>query len=272
MFLVLRGGCAARHPYPFSLSREQGMPNYVLLFVRTAGNFCINGTETAARPGHAVLICPKTPYYYRSPDSEYMDDWLHFEYSPDTGADGAKARTEHPKFPPMNQLFLTHDTGIYSSLLRQLLWEKSYSPPAHLAENTDALFRVLFNHLNFDYSHPQAALPVVPYQEQLRMIRLNLKNSPEQGHDAARYAAGLGISESYFQHIYRRLFGIPFQKDCIRLRVAHAMELLDSTDLTAEHIYSICGYHSEVHFYRQFKSVTGCTPMQYRRRILRSMP
>ncbi len=261
MFYVLRGGCAARHPFPFSLSREQGMPNYVLLFVRTAGEFWIGGTYMTAMPGHAVLISPKTPYYYRSPDGEYMDDWLHFEYSPNS-ADG----NINGIFPPVNSLFPIRDAGIYSSLLRQLLWEKSYCPSALLEENTDALFRILFNHLNFDYSHPEVSLLMIPYQEELRLVRLSLQNSPEQEHSIARYAAKLGISESYFQHLYHKLFGVSFQKDCIKLRVEHAMELLDSTNLTVEQLCTMCGYRSEVHFYRQFKSVTGYTPAQYRRR------
>ncbi len=272
MFHVLRGGCAARHPYPFYLSREQGVPNYVLLFVRTAGEFWIGGREMAALPGHAVLISPKTPYHYRSLDSEYIDDWLHFEYLSEpadestTNKNGVAA-TPIP-FPPLNQLFPVHDTGVYSSLLRQLLWEKSYSPPELLAENTDALFRVLFNHLIFDHSHKEASLLAIPYTEELRMVRLNLKNSPEQEHSIARYAAELGISGSYFQHLYRKLFGISFQQDCIKLRVEHAMELLEGTSLTVEQLCFLCGYRSEVHFHRQFKAVAGCTPLQYRRRTV----
>lgn len=49
------------------------------------------------------------------------------------------------------------------------------------------------------------------------------------------------------------------------------MELLDHTDLTIEQLTELCGYRSEVHFYRQFKAVTGCTPAQYRRQAERDL-
>lgn len=262
MFHVLRGGCAARHPHPFSFSKEQGVPNYVLLFIHTAGEFQIGGRYMRAMPGHAVLITPKTPYHYQNTDSEYIDDWLHFEYIPND-----KENLTFPPFPPVNQLFLVRSIEIYSFLLRQLLWEKSYAPSECLEENTDALFRVLFNHLHYDSIHPSTVPALTPFQEKLRLIRIKLQNSPEQEHHIAEYARQLKISESYFQHLYRRLFGISFQKDCIRMRVEHSKELLDTTNLTIEQLSILCGYRSEVHFYRQFKAVTGYTPAQYRKRM-----
>lgn len=265
MFLVLRGGCAARHPYPFYLSRKYGVPNYVLLLLRSAGEFRIGETHFSGLPGHAVLIAPETPYQYHNPSGEYMDDWLHFEYVPETENSGAALKKE-PPFPPAGRLLPVRSPEVLSSLIRQLLWEKSYTPSACLAENTDALFLILFNHLRFDCSPPESLPAAVPFQDQLRMLRLSLQNSPEQEHSIARCAAELKISESYFQHLYRRLFGISFQKDLIRLRLEHSMELLDSTEFTIEQLAAVCGYRSEVHFYRQFKAAAGCTPAQYRRR------
>ncbi len=270
MFRVLRGGCAARHPYPFYLSRTQGMPNYVLLLVRSAGEFQIGEAHTSAVPGHAVLIAPGTPYQYHNPAGEYMDDWLHFEHFPVPPDGNAARNTALSLFPPVNRLFRVRNPEVYSALIRQLLWEKSYAPAACLTENTDALFRILFNHLHFDCLHPESDPAPVPFQEQLRMIRLKLQNSPEQEHSIARYARELTISESYFQHLYHRLFGISFQKDLIKLRVEHSMELLDRTDLTVEQLAALCGYRSEVHFYRQFRALTGRTPAQYRRQCERT--
>ncbi|MDE7324799.1 MAG: AraC family transcriptional regulator [Lachnospiraceae bacterium] len=290
MFQIMRGGCAARHPYPFHLSRMHGIQNYVLLLIHTAARFQISGTEMTAMPGHAILIAPETPYCYYNLSGEYMDDWLHFEYTPDitdyqaanssvldSNITASHTDNNSPKqnniptdnitfsvFPPTNKLFPVRNMELYSSLIRQLLWEKSCAPPGYQVQNTDALFLVLFNHLRYDSAHPQPLLPPLPFEEKLREIRSKMEDSPQSEHSIAFYAQELKISESYFQHLYRKLFGISFQKDVIKLRVEHSMELLDHTDLTIEQLVELCGYHSEVHFYRQFKAVTGCTPAQYR--------
>lgn len=266
MFHVMRGGCTARHPYPFHLSRMHGIKNYVLLLIHTAVQFQIDGVEISAAPGHAVLIAPQTPYCYYNLSGEYMDDWLHFEYTPDL-----PGQITFSLFPPTNKLFPVRNMELYSSLIRQLLWEKSSAPPEYQEQNMDALFFVLFSHLCYDSAHPQPLFPPLPFEKKLREVRLRMEDSPQKEHSIALYAQELKISESYFQHLYRKLFGISFQKDLIKLRVDHSMELLDHTDLTIEQLTELCGYRSEVHFYRQFKAVTGCTPAQYRRQAERDL-
>lgn len=260
MFHVMRGGCTSRHPYPFRLSRMHGIKNYVLLLVHTAAHFQINGIDMSAMPGHAVLIAPQTPYSYYNLSGEYMDDWLHFEYIPDT-----PEQITFSVFPTTNKLFPVRNMELYSLLIRQLLWEKFSAPPGYQKQNIDALFFVLFSHLRYDSEHPQPLLPPIPFEKKLREVRSQMENSPQKEHSIASYAQELKISESYFQHLYRKLFKISFQKDLIKLRIEHSMELLDHTDLTIEQITELCGYRSEVHFYRQFKAVAGCTPAQYRR-------
>lgn len=255
MFTVLRGGCAARHPYPFYLSREHGVPNYVLLLVRTAGEFEIGGIRQTAAPDSAVLIAPGTPYQYHNPAGAYMDDWLHFECVP---------QPLQTPLPPMNTLFPLHDIETCSALVRQLLWENAYTAPQYRAANIDALFLVLLNHLSANYETPGGTQNITPYSAKLRAVRLELQSSPEAGHSITEYAKMLKISESYFQHLYQSLFGISFQKDLIASRIKHAKELLCDTELTIDQIALSCGYRSEVHFYRQFKKAAGCTPSKYR--------
>ena len=61
------------------MSRPEGLPNYVLLLIRSCGEFEIDGKSYTVLPGHAVLFAPGTPYSYGNPEGEYQDDWLHFE-------------------------------------------------------------------------------------------------------------------------------------------------------------------------------------------------
>ena len=95
-----------------------------------------------------------------------------------------------------------------------------------------------------------------------------MQNNPSTPRSLDDYAGRLGISKSYFQHLYTELFSISFQQDIIQFRMEHARYLLTTTDLTLSQIAEICGYNNEVHFYRQFKQLTSITPAQYRKQNL----
>ena len=73
------------------------------------------------------------------------------------------------------------------------------------------------------------------------------------------------LSRSYFQHTYKKLFGSTVTEDIIASRLEYAKLLLATTDSTVKEIAELCGYETDVHFMRQFKSRTGLTPSLYRR-------
>ena len=253
MYKIVTGGCHARHAQGFLMSRENGLPRYVLLIVHSGGEFEIGRNKQSVSPRHAVIIAPNTPYRYQLLSGDYMDDWIHFETdSPET-------------LPVCNRLFPIQNADMYTSLIRQLLWEQSYTEDSGLCEqNTDAVFSVLLNHLKYDFSHYSETVAQVPYEEQLRRLKLDIQTHANGDYSIAKCAEKLHISASYFQALYRRLFGVSFQKDLINMRVDYAKTLLETSDLSVAAVAEICGYRTEVHFFRQFKALTGMTPMKYR--------
>ena len=79
MLRAIRGGCGASHPRGFRMSRPKGLEHWVVLIVRTRGEFQIGEERFSVTPPQAILIAPGTPYSYENPEGEYLDDWLHFE-------------------------------------------------------------------------------------------------------------------------------------------------------------------------------------------------
>lgn len=260
MCQILKGGCGARHPLSYQMSRPDGLPNYVLLIIRSGGEFIIDGHIFTVSPGQALLLAPGTGYSYQNPHGEYMDDWLHFMPS-----------EEQPfllKCPFLNVPFPVGNTETFTFFIRQLLWEATYTTAPYAAQNIEALFTVLLNHLLVAYEERDRLSLTKPYQKQLQELRLDLQNDASATPSLEACAAKLGISKSYFQHLYTELFGVSFQQDIIQFRIDHARYLLATTDLTLEQVADICGYNNEVHFYRQFKQLTGITPAKYRKRSL----
>ena len=80
----------------------------------------------------------------------------------------------------------------------------------------------------------------------------------------ADIAAQCFMSKTYFQHIYKKTFGVTCISDVINSRIEHAIYYLTNTEMTVKSISDSCGYENEVHFLRQFKAVTGKTPTEYR--------
>lgn len=260
MYKILKGGCGARHPLSYRMSRPEGLPHYVLLIIRTGGKFVVNGLQYTVQPGCALLLAPNTGYSYYNPTGEYIDDWLHF----------LPTDEEYflQKYPISNQPFLIGNTETYTFYIKQLLWEVTYTAEPFSSQNQDALFTILLNHLLLAYEKRELRHFHSPYEQKLQELRLDLQNNPSTPHSMDDYAGRLGISKSYFQHLYTELFNISFQQDIIQFRMEHARYLLTTTDLTLSQIAEICGYNNEVHFYRQFKQLTSITPAQYRKRSL----
>ena len=257
MYNVLRGGCGSTHSSSFVMSRPEGFPSYILLIIRTQGIFHINHEQYRVQPGSALILSHGTPYSYSNPDGDYIDDWLHFSVEDEDAFS--------KRFPYMNQPIFIGGTENYTALIRQILWDLLYSPEPYSTENIDALFHILINRLHVHKQGMDHSPSLLPYKAQLQSLRLELQNDLSNTPDIRTAAADMGISESYFQHLYTDTFGVSFQKDVIAFRIEHAKNVLLTTDLTVEQIAELCGYNNPVHFYRQFKKIAGVTPAKFRK-------
>ena len=85
------------------------------------------------------------------------------------------------------------------------------------------------------------------------------------------------ISEKYFYsktHICRMFLkhtGKTFNQTVIDIRIANAIALLKTTDLTVEKISMQVGYDSVEYFQRLFKKKTGISPGEYKRETARQL-
>ena len=253
---VLRGGCASRHEASFVLSRPYGQENHVILLLRSKGEYWINDEHYLLEPGYAIIIAPNTHYLYYNPDGEYADDWIHFQLE--------EGETLPDKLE-CNVPFALDDLETCSTLIRQLLWEQAYTSPFYADSNINALFSVLLNHLSAAFHSQENIEKANPYLQKLKHLRLQMQSTLTENHSISKYAAELCISTSHFQHLYSQLFGISFQNDLIRMRIAYAEILLQTTDLPVEQVAEACGYSNCVHFFRQFKQIKGITPAKCRK-------
>lgn len=102
------------------------------------------------------------------------------------------------------------------------------------------------------------------YYDKMSIIRTQIYKMPYNDWSIEWVAHQLTMSKSYFQHVYRKIFGTTVMNDVIQSRIEHAKYLLSTTDISISQIAEMCGYKCTPHFMRQFKSRMNMTPSEYR--------
>jgi len=88
----------------------------------------------------------------------------------------------------------------------------------------------------------------------------------DQALSAKQLSAVSGLSEVYFRRLFKAAYGIPPKQYILDLRIRHAQLLLNEANQTVTEIAEACGFSSVYHFCRTFKSITGETPTEYRKK------
>jgi AraC family transcriptional regulator of arabinose operon len=166
---------------------------------------------------------------------------------------------------PFNEVFSLRNPAKFTTFIEQIIWERNYTIEKYRFDNVSMLFQVLINNLILAYQEKDSVHSNNPYYTKLQNVRLLLQAAPYEKYLPKAISEQLGISVSYFQHLYTTTFDISFQSDLIEIRMEYAKNLIKTTNLTIEQIAEMSGYSSEVHFYRQFRKKTEMTPIEYRR-------
>jgi len=256
MFTLLRGGYHTRPAKEFSLARPQGISNYVILLLKTPVLFEIEDRIYHVATNSIMIIPPNPPYRYSVLDIDFQNDWMHFDCEEDSFKDAFSHLFSQP-IPVRNSMQ-------FSQYFQHILWEYHYACPEFRQQNVDMLFQIMMNKLLQEHQEWKSNENYTPYASALQELRLTMQSQPSKNFTPQELAKNMNVSPSYFQHLYKDFFGIPFKKDLIDMRLNYACSLISDTPLTFEQIAYTSGYTNEIHFYRQFKKKAGMTPGEYR--------
>ncbi len=257
MISVVTGGYNLRHPNNFQMRWPDGIPYYLLLIVKSNAEFYIDGRFFTVEPHTAVIISPFTPYQYTNPEGEYSDDYLRFTCT-------EKYDLTLLKSLQLNEPFPIGASTRYTIYIQQILWEHHYLVDQYRLTNENLLLNALFNNLIAAYTEKNMTLQSHPHYENFMNLRIEMQSASDRDYNINNLADRMNISTSHFQHLYKRFFNVAFRTDLIKARIEHAKFILSTTDFTVESISETCGYTNVIHFYRQFKKITGVTPSEFR--------
>jgi len=257
MFTILRGSCNCIHQKkePFSLKRPNGIDCFLFLLVESSSTYIIQGVSYSVKSNSVMIIAPNVPYEAYSSVNQYHDNFIHFKCSDPAFIQKYGVLFNHP-------IWLRNPTH-FLHYFQHVLWEHTYAPTNFKQENIDMIFQIMLNKMTLENNCQSPSRPLFLYATQLRTCRAKMSLDPTRNFSAAEHAATINISPSYFQHLYKEIFGIFFKSDLINMRLDYAINLIITTDLSLIEIMHESGFSNESYFYRHFKSKTGMTPRQY---------
>ncbi len=258
MFYIKRIGFNFIHSNGFSVNRPNGSGNYLLLFFKSPVEITIDKKSVLLEPQTCILFNKKSPQQYGNKEL-FKNDWMHFD---GTDIDSFINELDIPFDMPIN----LKNSKIISESIRDLADEFHQSGKCH-EKIIDAKLKTLFYKFSDIYHQENKSSDQLNrYRSDFNNIRNSLYNFNNNQKSVPELASELNISTSYFQHLYKQLFGVPVMKDIIRGRIEYACYLLNTNHDSISNIAIQCGYENKEHFTRQFKEITGYTPKQYRQR------
>lgn len=235
----------------------------VLIFFRTPVTYTENNSEQATVRSSAVLLSSG----YSQTFSPVKGKTLRYDlvsFSASAADRQYIASMELKNGIPVE----LDDDYVISSTLRSMK-SQSMHRGKHFNELMELFMRILFIVLS-EAKDSDTKLPEekIPKYAELKRIREDMYEEPMNSWSVDEMCEEMQISRTYFHRLYMKAFGVTFRQDVIESRLIHAADLLKNTDLSVTAISEICGYDSESYFMRQFKMHKGCTPSEYRRRII----
>ncbi|MBQ8297960.1 MAG: helix-turn-helix transcriptional regulator [Ruminococcus sp.] len=247
------------HGSGYSIRRNPSENGYMLILMKSSAFFNFDGTEERADKDTVVVYDTKMIQEYRADDSVFIYDWIMF----DADDDGEFFDSLEI---PVNMLIRYTDAEFISGIIRNIANE-FYSVSAKRTKMIDSLMKTLLIKVSeTNLLRGSVQQNVDPHYGDLVELREKIYRNPQMKWTVDTMAASVNMSRSYFQHIYRELFGVSCISDVISGKIEKAKELLSETSCTVSQVAAMCGYDNEEHFMRQFKKIVGVTPTAYRKK------
>ncbi|WP_431075145.1 helix-turn-helix domain-containing protein [Microbacterium phyllosphaerae] len=101
--------------------------------------------------------------------------------------------------------------------------------------------------------------------DRIRQVQDYLRTNLDTDFSVPELAAMAGLSPSHFSALFRGAVGTSVKDYLKRLRSARARELLITTDSPISEVALVVGYDDALYFSRQFRSINGVSPTEFRR-------
>ncbi|MFY1707876.1 helix-turn-helix domain-containing protein [Tritonibacter scottomollicae] len=225
------------------------------------------GHDTAARSGQSLSTALFVPagqslssYFSKAHEFRHLD--LHFEaawlrqlLTPSLG--------EHVVDDMFSRTISTEGSPQVEALAHLLMSE--ISDPAHdefYFESLSCAMVIAALSPALSKAKPSAGRLTA---HQMRKLRQGFDQRGGQRVSISEMAQLVGLSESWFSHVFKSTTGLTPVRWQKNRRVSNAQRLLRDTDLSVADVAARLGFSDQSHFTKVFRDVSGHTPASWRR-------
>ncbi len=250
------------HGDDFLMERPDGIGQGWLFVLIKSKAMMRKGEEIIhIQPDTVLIYSGDMPQYYGADGEDYVDDWFYFTVE----------RLDIELFReldiPIGVPLRLEDPEELSSIIRTMTYE-FYTKSMYSADLVELYMKTLFFKLSRQLHSKVRSVPEggAPRYDGMIWLREQIYCNIQNVKPVSEMARDMSMSQSAFQHTYKRIFGTNVMTDISNARIQQAQLLLSTTSLPLRQIAERSGYSSEFHLMRHFKSRTGMTPTEYRKK------
>ena len=226
------------------------------------GRMLTNDEEIQLSPGVCLWMRPGRRYEAtHEPDSPLGVNFFHFEL-----------RDHLSDFMPPFEVMKVSDLDYADIMMRLIIMLRS-----DVAVDSHAVAETLFGALLSDLVHEQTSLTrlITPlksekrHQEMMQRLANQICEYSGRVPAVAELARSMGYSVDYFSRVFTQVIGHGPQEFVIMARINRAKQLLSETSLSVGEISAVLGFRDVFFFSKQFRQKTGCTPTEFRAKLMR---
>ena len=240
--------------------RRIGIDQAILIYCSKGTGWCeLRGHRHEIAAGSLLVIPPGEPHAYGAAERfPWTISWFH------TAGDDISAMLAELGVSAQNPVLPLADDPQWLALFEEALnaLEHGYTT-AHLLHASRTLGHLLSSTIWRRRHQPQNAAD--SRQKVMQCIEY-MKHHLDQPLRLSQLVAMANMSASHFKTQFKQHVGYACIDYFIRLRIHHACQLLDTTDLSAKAIANEVGYADPLWFSKAFRAVTGMPPSQYRQK------
>jgi len=235
-------------------SRPHGAAQTIVILCTEGRGWCeLDSVRYRIGPGEALVIPQGVPHVYGSdPAAPWTVWWLHA-----TGADVRAFMSSLDGRPVLSVPRLAKAVELVEESITALETDES---PESLITASGAAWHLLALLVGARH-RPQSGRP-----DPVALAAALLQQGLSERVSVTELAARVGVSASHLSALFKREHGCGPLEYHLRLRLASARELLDTTDSPVSTVARQVGFSDPFYFARQFKAAHGMTATQYRDR------
>ena len=187
-----------RHSADFCINRPYGSGDNILLIIKSEAFICLGGERIIVPPNSAIILKKGTPQLYGAVDTEYVNDWIHFDI------DEFDEKFISALGVPFDTIISLHETSDIIGFIKKIFFEL-YSQKLHKALSMQRCFELILiklseniNLQNTEHEHP--------YYNSFCKLRNSIQLAPYKSWSVDEVSKTVNLSRSYVQHLYKLFF------------------------------------------------------------------